>query len=1024
MKDLKDTLILPKTNFPMKANLSQNEPSRYLEWQKYAYKQMSSLDSKKDFSSLNFTLHDGPPYANGHLHIGHALNKVLKDFIVKYNYFKGKRVFYTPGWDCHGLPIEQQVLQNIQDLQNLQKAELKKSQKEDVALKNQDLKNNNEHTTNQSSPQHNELQKEKNIDDVLRVREACKIHAQKFLEIQKNEFLSLGVVGDFDNPYKTMDFKFEADIFRALVKVAKNGLLAQRSKPIFWSWAARSALAEAEVEYKMKNSDSVFVKFYLDESSINALGLDCIPGLESKPFIIIWTTTPWTLPSNVALNLNPSEIYILTNRGEIVAKKLYDSLISRNIISGEILKEFEACIFERQRAKNPLNDNFSTIILSDFVSMDDGTGIVHSAPGHGEDDYFSCLKYDLPVIMAVDDGGCFDEKIITQKLFRSEVAQELLGMHIFKAQKRILEILGDNLISHEVISHSYPHCWRTNKPVIFRATKQWFILMDKPFFEGMTLRQIALNEISKSRFYPLSGENRIRSMIEKRPDWCISRQRDWGVPIAFFIDKESLEPLINDEVCSFVADIFEKEGASAWWSKSVEELLAPSFKQDASRYFKNMHILDVWFDSGSTWSILLNPMEECSSQSTDSAEEDSKLSQKSPYNAGFYPCDMYLEGNDQHRGWFQSSLLLSCAINYHAPYKSVLTHGFVGDERGEKMSKSKGNVISPLDLIKEHGSEIVRLWVALSDYQSDIKISKNIIKQVSDNYLKIRNTIRFLLANTEGLVNIDLDNLGEIDKWILNVAKGVFLDVDKLFSEYEFVKGFSVLNNFISTELSGIYLDISKDSLYCDHPASKTRISIQSSMALIANNLLHTLAPFLTYTVDEGLDYANECIKNGAKNVFSLNKIEIPNFKIDEKKFSFLINLRHVFNENLDKLKKEKIIKSSLEIDLISHSQIDKSLIVDFLMVSNVFNSLHEASILESKNYKNENCSTDGSRDLNLDSSQSEEKSTDVRALFSFEIEGVVFSAFRSNLLKCPRCWRFLCKSEDEVCPRCQEILS
>lgn len=944
-KDYKNTLILPQTDFPMKGNLPQKEPQRYTQWQRYAYATISkpntrshqSCDSNNTSieSSNTFTLHDGPPYANGHLHVGHALNKILKDFIVKLHYFQGKQVFYTPGWDCHGLPIEQQV---------------------SSAFESQNI-----------------------TPTKLQTRQACREHAEKFVEIQKEEFLTLGIIGDFDNPYKTMKYQFESDIYKALVKIANHGLLTQRSKPIFWSWAAKSALAEAEVEYKDKKSDSIFVKFDLTNEAIKSLGLENFKTMQS-PFVVIWTTTPWTLPSNVAIALKPQESYILTSSGAIVAQKLYESLKNKNIIQGDILHCIQAERFEKLLAINPLNKRESLLILADYVSMEDGTGMVHNAPGHGEDDYFTCLRYDLPVIMPVDDGGCFDDSIIKQKLFEETIAHEFVGMHIFKAQKRILEILRDfnALLHHEEITHSYPHCWRTNKPVIFRATKQWFILMDKPYHNGKTLREVALQEIEKTKFYPENGRNRLKTMLENRPDWCISRQREWGVPIAFFIDKASGLPLLDSEVTTHIANLFEIHGCDIWWEKEIKDLLPQSYHDKAQNYTKNMHILDVWFDSGSTWYAVLD---------------------SNDYKAGEYPSSMYLEGSDQHRGWFQSSLLVSCAINFKAPFKSIVTHGFITDDKSEKMSKSKGNVLAPSKIIGEYGSEILRLWVALSDYQNDVKISLGILKQVSDNYLKIRNTIRFLLANTQGLAKLDFTHLSNIDVWILHEAKKIVAEITALFNNYEFSKGFQVLNGFITATLSGIYLDISKDSLYCDSLQSHKRIAIQSVFGFIANRILHILAPFLTYTIDEALEFASEVIKGEAKNVFELLPLEFPDlesYSFNAKEFEFVLQLRNLFNESVDKLKKEKVIKSSLELELVLDSKLAnmQNLITDFLMVSH--------------------CRCLNNKDIS---------SSDCKTLFDIALEDYRFHAFKATKHKCPRCWQFKSESLDSLCARCSNVI-
>lgn len=934
--DYKDTLFLPKTDFPMKAKLQENEEKTYKTWG-----EIINLMQEVNKTSEHFTLHDGPPYANGHLHIGHALNKILKDIVVKYHHFNGKKVFYTPGWDCHGLPIEQQV----------------------------ELKLNGDKISN--------IREQKDSKSILHIRSLCREHANSFIDIQKEEFLKLGVIGDFNNPYKTLKFEFEADIYKALCQVAKKGLLLQRSKPIFWSWAARSALADAEVEYKNKKSDSVYVRFDLnEESKQKILDIFKVSNKLDEIYMIIWTTTPWTLPSNVAIALNADEEYALLEDGSIVASKLVANLKKLGVVSKEIISTTLGKNLEFLKAINPLNDRESLLVLGSHVSMSDGTGSVHTAPGHGEDDYNLALKYNLDIIMVVDDSGHFDAGLKELKLLKD--ANSFVGMHIFKAQKQILELLGSYLLRHEEITHSYPHCWRTNKPVIFRATKQWFIALDKPYLNGKTLREVALEQISKTRFYPHNGAKRIASMVANRPDWCISRQRDWGVPLAFLIDKVSKKPLLDEEVLEFIANIFTKEGCDAWWDKSIEELLPPTHISLASSLEKSSHILDVWFDSGSTWKAVLNSKQ---------------------YNAGDFPASMYLEGSDQHRGWFQSSLLLSCAINGFAPFKSVLTHGFVGDEKGEKMSKSKGNVVSPLNVISEYGSEILRLWVGSIDYQNDVKISKAILKQNSDFYLKIRNTIRFLLANINGLKSITLENLDEIDKWILAECFKVINEAWNLFGEYELSKGMGAISNFIAVNLSGIYLDICKDSLYCDGLDSKARIAKQSVMAVILENLLFVLAPILTYTTNEALGYAKDILK--VDSIFKLKRKEHIDIS-SSINFTFLIALRARFNEAVDKLKKQKEIKSSLELGIAFKENLKQILAPK----SNI--SLEELKDLISRWLM-----------VSL-ACLKEENKQEVKE--EIKVEEANLSIFISPLFKCPRCWQFNAP-KDGLCPRCSSVL-
>ncbi len=917
--DYKDTLELPATSFPMRGNLPQNEPKTYRQWKEN--KVYARMLKNRQNAKETFNLHDGPPYANGHLHIGHALNKILKDIINKYHYFQGKQIFYTPGWDCHGLPIEQQVEKKLG------------KEKKDLLPK-------------------------------VKIRELCRKHAEEFVGIQSAEFLELGVVGDFDNPYKTMDFAFEANIYKALCEIAKKGLLKERSKPVYWSWACQTALAEAEVEYEEKESDSIYVAFALQKDALEVLGAE-------KAYCVIWTTTPWTLPANSGIALNPNEEYALTSDNKIILASAVQKLFEEGVVENKIVKTFKAHILENKHAINPLNGRDSTIILGEHVAASEGSGCVHTAPGHGEDDYFVGLKYNLPVLMPVDDRGCYDETLIREKLFFNP--KEFVGQFVFDTHKRIFELLSDNLLKHQKIKHSYPHCWRSHKPIIFRATKQWFIVLDEPFSkEGKTLREIALEAINQTIFYPEHGKNRLYTMIENRPDWCISRQRDWGVPIAFFRDKRSGEVLLDNEVLDFIASIFEKEGCDSWWSKSVEELLAPKYRDNAKYYEKIHHILDVWFDSGSTWRAVL---------------------QNSRYESGTYPASMYLEGSDQHRGWFHSSLLVSCAINEKAPYKSILTHGFTMDERGEKMSKSKGNVIAPKDALKEFGSEILRLWVAMSDYQNDQRISKNILNQVGENYRKIRNTIRFLLANTNGLESLEMEHFNAIDLWILQRAKETFEVVNGYFKAYEFSKGLQELNFFLSNELSGIYLDLCKDNLYCNAPISKGRRASQSVMALIGGRLFGLLAPILTYTINEALSHTQSlallesCGISTNSDVFEIFYTPLPTLKSPKQDFAYLLALRSAFLEQIDSLKKDSKIKSTLEINLVLPKTLDFPELNIWLMVSSVTQKVES------------------------------------EVLGSFMLEEEEYILARAKGYKCPRCWQYIAKSEGDTCLRCSEVL-
>jgi isoleucyl-tRNA synthetase len=837
--DYKNTLLLPKTSFPMRGNLPKNEPLRYKKWfDADVYEKMKNNRDGKEM----FTLHDGPPYANGNIHIGHALNKTIKDIILKYHYFQGKAVRYTPGWDCHGLPIEQKV-----------EEEVGKQKKDSMGI--------------------------------VEFRKLCREHATKHIELQKEGFKSLGIIGDWDDPYITMDYKFEANTYRLLCEVAQKGLLVERSKPVFWSWAAQTALADAEVEYQDKQDYSVYVAFELDNQSKQKLGID------TKAALVIWTTTPWTLPANVGIALNPEADYVLTKDGYIVASTRLEELIKEEALSSsEVIKTFTGKELEHSKAINPLNGRESYVILGDFVELDGGSGAVHSAPGHGEVDYFASLEYNLDVIMPVDENGLYDQSVVGLNLLPN--AQEFVGMHVFKANEKILELLGDSLLKQDRFTHSYPFCWRTKKPVIYRATKQWFIAVDKPKNDTNTsLRDTALNAVKDVKFYPEWAENRFKPMIQGRPDWCISRQRSWGVPIAFFRRKDTKEVILDEKVLNFVAMIFEQQGCDVWFDLPVEKLLYPGSGLDASNLEKVTDILDVWFDSGSTWYAVLTSRN---------------------YDAGNYPADLYVEGTDQHRGWFQSSLSLSASVNSKAPYKGIITHGFTVDEKGEKMSKSKGNVVAPNEVTKQFGSEILRLWVALSDYQSDLKISKNILTQTAEQYRKIRNSFRFLLSNLDGLEEIlDVNEFGQIDKWIINKAKRVFDDVNKELSNYEFARAFGLLNNFLTNELSGIYMDLCKDRLYCDAKDSLTRRGSQSAMYLIARSMLALVATDLTYTADEVLEHAPEVFKKDLEDIFDLVYQPLPEVEstINEE---LLLKARESFFESIDQLKKDKVIREKL----------------------------------------------------------------------------------------------------------------
>ncbi|MBN2965314.1 isoleucine--tRNA ligase [Sulfurospirillum sp. T05] len=915
--DYKETLLLPKTDFPMRGDLPNKEPAHYATWfrNNTAYKTM--IQNRAN-ATRAFNLHDGPPYANGHIHIGHALNKILKDVIVKTHYFFGESVRYVPGWDCHGLPIEQQV----------EKA-LGKEKKETLPK--------------------------------TKIRQLCREHAQKFVDIQSQEFQSLGIIGDWENPYLTMKYAFEADIYRALCEVVKQGLLVERSKPVYWSWAAKSALAEAEVEYEQKEDYSIFVAFEGSPEVCEKL------GIEGPLSFVIWTTTPWTLPANVAIALSPTEPYVVTSEGYVVAKALVAQLSELGITQGEIQKEFKGEEVENLFATNPLNGRSSRLILGEHVMVDGGSGLVHTAPGHGEEDYRVGLKYGLEVVMPVDEEGKYDESIVHQKLLPAH----FVGEHVFRANEQILELLGAKLLHCSKFKHSYPFCWRTHKPVIYRATRQWFIAMDEAKIEGETLRNLASREVENTRFYPQSGKKRLGTMIENRPDWCISRQRDWGVPIAFFRDKTTGEVVLDGTILEHIGALFEKEGADVWWDKPIAQLLPSACTLDPQNLEKVMDILDVWFDSGSTWKAVL---------------------ESSSYDAGEYPASMYLEGSDQHRGWFQSSLLVSTAARGKAPYGKILTHGFTVDEKGEKMSKSKGNVVAPEDIAKQNGVEILRLWVGMSDYATDLKISPTIIKQVSEQYRKIRNTLRFMLSCVYDVQEVVAPSqMSELDRWILGEAGEVLRGMEVAFREYDFSKGYALLTHFMTVELSGIYLDVTKDRLYCNGKEDRLRRSAQSAIVHMTRAFLPLLAPVLTYTVDEVLQYAPPIIKQEAKSVFDLVYAPIEAFTC---KLEGAQEVREKFFEIVDSLKKEKRIKSTLELVVETKAPLFYEVLreedaQDWLTVSGI-----------------------------------SPRALETEMLGKFEANGTSFVLWRSEKAKCPRCWKYAAEDENTPCPRCAQVLT
>ncbi len=778
MSDYKHTLNLPETNFPMRGNLAQREPEMLKQWEE---KQLYQKIRKAGAGRPQFILHDGPPYANGDIHIGHAVNKILKDIIIKSRTLDGFDAPYVPGWDCHGLPIELQVEKKVG----------KPGKK--------------------ISPG--------------QFRKACREYAATQVEGQRRDFKRLGVLGDWENPYLTMDHLFEANIVRSLGRIVENGHVQKGYKPVHWCTDCGSALAEAEVEYQDKDSFAIDVRFLvLDEAALMARCHHVPNGLGEGPIhLVIWTTTPWTLPANQAVALNPSLEYAVVQctgpHGRerlVIADALLKDVMDRyGIEHYQVIGYAKGEAFEGLKLQHPFYAREVPVILGEHVTLEAGTGAVHTAPGHGLDDYVVGARYKLPVDNPVGGDGRF---VAGTELFAGE--------HVFSANQKVIEVLKTRgaLVHEERLSHSYPHCWRHKTPIIFRATPQWFISM-----EQQGLRAAALREIEQVKWMPEWGQARIRGMVENRPDWCISRQRTWGVPITLFVHKESgeLHP-DSPRLIEAVAQRVEASGFEAWFKLNAAELLG----EEAPFYGKVTDTLDVWFDSGVTHHCVLE------------AREGLR-----------FPADLYLEGSDQHRGWFQSSLMTSVAMHGCAPYRQVLTHGFTVDEKGEKMSKSKGNVVAPQKVLKTLGADIIRLWVAATDYRNEMSVSEQILKRTADAYRRIRNTARFLLSNLHGFDpaqnRVEPARMLELDRWAVDRTLQLQEEIIAAYRSYQFHLIYQKIQNFCTTELGGFYLDIIKDRQYTTQANSLPRRSCQTAMYHIVEAITRWLAPILSFTADE-----------------------------------------------------------------------------------------------------------------------------------------------------------------------------
>ena len=841
-------LNLPDTPFPMRGDLAKREPLWVKRWQELKLYQKIRQKRK---GAKKFILHDGPPYANGDIHIGHAVNKILKDIIIKSKTLSGFDAPYVPGWDCHGLPIELVV----------------------EKLHGKDI-------------------------DPKKFRELCRKYAATQVEKQKNDFIRLGVLGDWNQPYLTMNFETEADIMRSLGHIHQNGYLYQGSKPVHWCVDCSSALAEAEVEYEDKTSPTIDVGFKVTDGDIlkNIFNVKEV----KDTFAVIWTTTPWTLPANQAVCVHPELNYGLysTEKGNLI---LAEDLAEKNLThyGFESFKKLASCkgqALEHLQLSHPFYKKNVPIICGDHVTLEAGTGLVHTAPAHGLEDYAVGMQYQLPVDNPVNEEGKFYSFV-----------EQFAGESIWEANKKIIETLDANqcLFASKKLSHSYPHCWRHKTPVIFRATRQWFVGMNQEN-NKKTLREKANEAVSHTTFYPEWGKARLEAMIKNRPDWCVSRQRNWGVPMPLFVHKETYElhPRTH-ELTELVAKEVEKAGIEAWFNLDAKALLG----EDANQYKKISDTLDVWFDSGTTHASVLKKREDLS-----------------------YPADLYLEGSDQHRGWFQSSLLTGCAIDGRAPYESLLTHGFVVDGSGHKMSKSKGNVVAPQKVMDQYGADILRFWVASTDYSGELTISDEILKRVAEGYRRIRNTLRFLLANLGDFDDkkdlLPVKEWLSIDRYALHLTHQLQDHIKKDYASYEFHLGMQKFVSFCSEDLGGFYLDILKDRLYTSNENSKARRAAQSAIFHITHSLMRLMAPVLSFTADEIWQIL---MPQSDEHIFMDEWYDLPPHDLNSREllaWEHIIHVRAIANKKIEELREKGLVGSSLqaEIDIFASGDIYRSL--------------------------------------------------------------------------------------------------
>ena len=922
----KETINLPDTDFPMRANLSERE----LEYQKL-WKENNVYERAIENRNDNepFILHDGPPYANGDIHIGHALNKVLKDIVTRFSTLKGYYSPYVPGWDTHGLPIEHQVSKEMGDkIKELSVAEL---------------------------------------------REKCKDYALKYVDRQKDQFKRLGIWGEWENPYLTLNPEYEVKQIEVFGEMAKKGLFYKGQKPVHWCPSCETALAEAEVEYHTDRTPSIYIKFpFAEEVEVGNVKLS-----PKDSFMVIWTTTPWTIPSNLAITLHPEFDYVVVQVGNdklVIAEKLVDEVMNKvGIEEYEVISDpFKGKELEKVNTNHPFMDRKSLIILGEHVTLEDGTGCVHTAPGHGHDDFIVGQEYGLDVYAPMDSRGYFTDE-----------AGEFAGMHYDKANIKVTDMLKERnlLLELNFIDHQYPHCWRCKGPLVFRATDQWFASIE-------AIKEETLKAIHNVKWFPAWGEKRMANMVSERTDWCISRQKKWGVPIPIFYCDDCGESIINDETLDAVKSIFLKEGSNAWYKYEAAKILPEGYKCpncESSNLSKEEDIMDVWFDSGSSHKAVLEQRENLN-----------------------WPAQVYLEGTDQYRGWFNSSLLTAVATEGKAPYEEVVTNGFTVDQKGNKMSKSQGNVVSPHKIIDQYGADILRLWVASSNFKDDVRVSDKILKQNSEVYRRIRNTFRFILGNTSDFNKqehyVEFEDRKEIDKWIGIKLKELTENVNKAYREYEYHKVYHAVHNFCTVEMSSLYMDIIKDRLYTDGTDSLSRRSAQSALFDIMITLVKIVSPILVHTAEEVWQYVLEKTELEESVFLSDWPVFNENYEDDQliDKWNNLLDIRKDVSKALEIARNDKTIGNSLEarVEITTDDEQTGKLL------NNEFENLADFFIVSEVDLKD---------DLVKDTYQGENSKIKI---YVEEAKGK----------KCERCWKFdTTVGEDEdyedVCERCASVL-